>query len=194
MKRYMYTLLAAVLLVISGPADTAYSHCDTMDGPLVTAALRALAAGNVDPVLAWVPEKDEADIRAAFSKTLEVRKLSPEAKDLADTYFLETLVRIHRAAEGAPYTGIKPHGTPVEPSVDAADKAIETGKIGELIKNMQGAISGEIRKKYNDVMLKKKHMNDSVTAGREYVQSYIRFTHYIEALDRAASAHEHHEE
>jgi hypothetical protein len=43
-----------------------------------------------------------------FTKTLAVRKQSKEAKELADMYFFETLVRIHCAGEGAPYTGLKP--------------------------------------------------------------------------------------
>ena len=97
-------LSLCILLVPAG------AHCDTLDGPVVTAAKEALDTGDANPVLIWVQEKDEAQIREAFNKTLSVRKLSPETKDLADMYFFETLVRVHRAGEGASYTGLKPAG------------------------------------------------------------------------------------
>ena len=70
----------------------------------------------------------------SFAKTLAVRKLNPEARELADLYFFETLVRIHRAGEGAPYTGLKPAGRDLGPAIPAADKAIETGALEPLLK------------------------------------------------------------
>ena len=38
-------------------------HCDSLDGPVVTAARRALDAGNVDVVLPFVPEQGEAEVK-----------------------------------------------------------------------------------------------------------------------------------
>ena len=100
-----FALASAVLLL----APTAASaHCDGLDGPVVTAARKALESGNVNLVLIWVQKNDEAEIASAFQKTLSVRKLNAQVKDLADTYFFETLVRVHRAGEGEPYTGLKP--------------------------------------------------------------------------------------
>src|ERR1051326_7561606 len=108
--------------------NQAIAHCDGLDGPVVKAAQKALESGNVNPVLIWVLKKDEGEIKKAFQKTLAVRKLNPQAKELADMYFFETLVRIHRAGEGEPYTGLKPAGRDLEPAIPAADKAIESGK------------------------------------------------------------------
>jgi hypothetical protein len=122
------TLLALLLLA---PAQ-ALSHCDTMDGPVVQAAQKALATGNVKLVLIWVQKKDEAKIDEAFQKTLAVRKLGGEARELADMYFFETLVRIHRVGEGAPYTGLKPAGLDMGPAIPAADQAIADGKLQPL--------------------------------------------------------------
>src|SRR5574340_348706 len=99
------------------------AHCDTLDGPVVATARASLEKGDVTPVLKWVRKEDEKEIQELFNKTLIVRKQGKEAKELADMYFFETLVRIHRAGEGAPYTGLKAAGT-VEPSVAAADKAL----------------------------------------------------------------------
>jgi hypothetical protein len=72
------------------------------DGPVVKAAQRDLQTGDVNQVLVWVRPQDEDEIKKAFDETLAVRKLSPQAQALADRYFFEALVRIHRAGENAP--------------------------------------------------------------------------------------------
>ena len=100
-------LLPVVVLTLLGLPRPTYSHCDTTKGPVVTAARAALAAGDPSLVLHWVRPDDESAVRSAFQQTMEVRALGPAAKELADRYFFETLVRIHRADEGAPYTGLK---------------------------------------------------------------------------------------
>lgn len=129
-------MLFTAFLVILGIVVTApvSAHCDTMDGPVVKAAQEALETGNVNLVLIWVQEKDEAQIKEAFNNTIAVRKLSPEAKELADMYFFETLVRVHRAGEGAPYTGLKPAGLDLGPAIPAADEALKTGSPDKLVK------------------------------------------------------------
>jgi hypothetical protein len=79
-----------------------------------------------------VQKKDEAQIKEAFLKTLAVRKLNHDAQKLADMYFFETLVRIHRVGEGVEYSGLKPAETEVEPGIAAADKSLESGSDKEL--------------------------------------------------------------
>jgi hypothetical protein len=107
------------LAEVGGGALLAFGlgHCDGLDGPVVSLARRALDAGNVNLVLPWVREQDEAEVREAFAHALAVRKLGGEAKDLADRHFFETLVRVHRAGEGAPYTGLKPAGRDLGPAI-----------------------------------------------------------------------------
>src|SRR5512140_2864346 len=73
--------VSAVLLFAAGPAS---AHCDGEDGPVVKAAQQALDSGNVNRVLVWVQPTDEAQIKDAFGKALEVRQLNPSAKKLAD--------------------------------------------------------------------------------------------------------------
>ena len=43
-----------------------------------------------------------------------------------------TIVRVHRASEGAPYTGLKPAGVDLGPAVPAADRALDTGSTESL--------------------------------------------------------------
>jgi hypothetical protein len=172
--------------------NRAYTHCDTLDGPVITDAKAALEKGDVTAVLKWVSQKDEEEIRGVFAKTLVVRKLSSEAKELADMYFFETLVRVHRAGEGAAYTGLKP-STDTSPSVIAADKAIESGSVDSLAARVSHLVSAGIIERFERVMEAKKHINESVEAGREYVKAYIEFVHYVESIHQAASGESPHQ-
>jgi len=195
MKKNIFTSLTvlAILytLALLGP-NNLLAHCDGVDGPVVTAAKQALEAGDVNPVLIWVSKKDESEIRNAFQKTLAVRKLNPEAKELADMYFFETLVRIHRAGEGEPYMGIKPAGRDLGPAVPAADKAIADGKLEPLYKILIDKIHEGLHEKFKEVMKKKDFKKNDVDAGREFVEAYVPFVHYVEALyDTAAKGGGH---
>lgn len=162
------------------------AHCDTLDGPVVKDARGALSKGDVTSLLKWVAKEDEKEIQAAFQKTLAVRKLNPEAKDLADMYFFETLVRIHRAAEGAPYTGLKSSVADLDPAVAAADKALETGSVDELAKEISHAVENGIKQRFQQTIEAKKHSDASVETGREYVEAYVQFVHYVERLHQDA--------
>ena len=142
--------------------------------------------GNVNLVLIWVQKTDEDEVKKAFQKTLAVRKLNPQAKELADTYFFETLVRIHRAGEGAPYTGLKPAGRDLGSAIPAADKALENGKIEPLLKLLTDGMQSGVREQFKQVTAKKKFGRDDVSAGQEYVKSYVEFIHYVERIYEAA--------
>lgn len=182
-------VLAALLL---GGANRVQAHCDTLDGPVVNAARQALASNNVSLVLIWVQKADEAEIKQVFEKTITVCKLNAEARDLADMYFFETLVRIHRAGEGAPYTGLKAADKDLGPAIPAADKAIEDGKLEPVAKLLTDAVHDGLHKKFEEVQARKNYAKDDVAAGREYVKAYVEFVHYVEGVhDAAAAAGEH---
>ena len=170
-------------------AGTAFGHCDTMDGPVVKDAQVALEKGDVTQVLKWVPKETEGDIRQAFQKTLVVRAKGTEAKELADRYFFETLVRLHRASEGAPYTGVKPAGTPMPAAVAKSDEALERGNVDDLAKRITAAVEGGIRKRFATASEARKHQGDSVDAGRKFVAAYVEFVHYVERIHDTALGH-----
>ena len=104
---------------------------------------------------------------------------------MADSYFFETLVRIHRAGEGAPFTGLKPAGT-VEPPVAAADKALETGRLQPLAKLIADRNEKGLHDHFERVMAKKTYAPGDVEAGRTYSNAYVEFVHYAERLYGAA--------
>lgn len=163
------------------------AHCDTMNGPVVLAAKNALETGNVNLILIWVQKGDELLIKEAFNKTLAVRKLNNDAKKLADMYFFETVVRIHRAGEGVAYTGLKEAESDIEPGIEAADKALASGSAEQLLHHLSDAVQKNIAAQFSDVAKKKGFKSEDVAAGREYVKAYVRFIHYVERLHQAVS-------
>ena len=185
------TVLAILFAMVFLGPDKAFSHCDGMDGPVVIAAQKALDTGDVNLVLIWVQKNDEDEIRKAFQKTLGIRKLSPEAKELADMYFFETLVRTHRAGEGAPYTGLKPAGRDLGPAIPAGDKAIIDGKVEPVVNLLTDQIQKGIHEQFKKVMARKKFNKDDVAAGREYIETYVTFIHYVEHLYEASKEPSH---
>lgn len=179
------SLLAVLCASSLAWSPSARAHCDTLDGPVVAAARKALDSGNVNLVLIWVQEKDATDIRNHFAKTVAVRKAGAQAKELADLYFFETLVRIHRAGEGAGYTGLKPAGT-IAPPIAAADKSLESGKLKPLAELIQKRMEQGLHRHFEDLVKKSKYKPDDVTAGRAFASAYVEYTHYVERLYDAA--------
>jgi hypothetical protein len=186
--------VAVSLLSLLTPPPAA-AHCDTLDGPVVKAAPVALEKEDVTPVLKWVKKEHEEEIHRAFEKAWAVRGKSPEAKELADLYFFETLVRIHRAGEGAPYTGLKPAGSELRPAVSGADQVLEGGSVDALVKLVTDVVTAGIRARFADAWQKSKHSEENVEAGREFVGAYGEFVHYVERLHHdATTAAGHHAE
>lgn len=169
----------------------ALAHCDTADGPVAKAARSSLARGNVNESLWWVQEKDEGEIREAFDRSLNARKGTEAARRVADQYFLETLVRIHRQGEGIGYTGVKPAGTPIDPAIAMADRALETGKGDEMANEVAWHVKQAIKARYAETLRLKAHAPHSVAAGREYVAAYVEYFHMVEAIDAAVSKKAH---
>ena len=169
----------------------AFAHCDTMDGPVVKAGQKALDTGGLDYALIWVKPGEEVELRAAFTKALEVRKLGGAARELADTYFFETLVRLHRTGEGAPYTGLKPKGTDLGPAIPAADAAIDSGSTRAVAKLITDATSKGLARRFDPVIAARKYGVHDIAAGRRYVESYVLFIHYVERLYEGATSPVH---
>ncbi len=178
--------LAGLLLEATLGMQRAQAHCDGMDGPVVKAARQALEAGDVHLVLAWVQSGDEPAVRNAFAKTVAVRKLNPQARELADLYFFETVVRIHRAGEGEPYSGLKPAGRNLGPAIPAADEAIDSGSADALVRLLADAVTKGVRERFERVTARKGFARGDTAAGREYVKAYVEFVHYVEGLHEAA--------
>lgn len=188
-KTIAVSAAAALACVLLGPAD-ARAHCDSLDGPVVKAAQRALDSRNVTEVLVWVRPSDEAEVRETFQRALAVRDLNDMAKALADRHFFETVVRLHRLGEGASYTGLKPAGTP-HPAIAAADRAIAQHSLGALEAQLVPLLQAGLREHFEHVMRTSNWPRGDVAAGREFVAAYVEFMHYVERLHEAIAGAVH---
>lgn len=189
MKTKMNQLIAAGIFSAAWlfAATSASAHCDTMDGPVIMDARTAIEKKEITPVLKWIKPEYEAELKSAFTRALTVRSQSKEARELADQFFFETLVRVHREGEGAPYSGLKPADTKPDPAIEAADHALDSGKADALIKAVTDETAAGIRKRFADAVEKKQHAAHNVEAGRDYVAAYVEFVHYVEAVHTTAT-------
>ena len=170
-------------------------HCDSMDGPVVTAARRALELRDPGIALAYVPKDGEREVKEAFEAVIGVRDQGASVREIADQHFFETVVRIHRAGEGAPYTGLKPAGLDHGPVIPVAERAIETGSADELVALMTERVEEEIRERFQNVMKLKAGTNGNIGANRAYVEAMLDLQVWSHGLYHAtkvsAHAHEH---
>lgn len=199
MIRILRLAIIAAGLFLSSQA--AQAHCDSLDGPVAKAALAALDSSNVNLVLPYAPVAAEGEIKAAFAQSLKVRGFSPEAKALADRAFIETTVRLHRAGEGAAYTGLKPAGLDHGPAIPAAEHAVETGDLARVKALLVEELDHGLQERFAHVRGAQqaagglKSVSD-VPAARKRVSAELGFVIYVEGLRQAmqgAPGHDHEE-
>jgi hypothetical protein len=188
------TLLIAVLAAVAIFAGVllkpsrASAHCDTADGPAVGDGRRALATGNINYALKWIGPDGEDELRYAFDRALAARAHSAEATTEQDV-FLETLVRIHRAGEGAGFDGIKPAGAGVSPVVAAADAALESGSPDRLTELVAADRMPRLRSLFGQALARKDFDVDDVAAGRDYIAAYVSYVKYAEGEEHEHQGH-----
>ena len=166
-------------------------HCDSLDGPVVGAARQALMAEDVDLVLPFVPATSEAEVRAVFTRVVPVRSLGPEACEVADRHFFETVVRLHRAGEGAPYTGLKPAGLSHGPVLPLAEQAVGTGSAEALGNFLAGVLREELTHRLDQVVALSAIRDRSLIDARNYVETMLGFEVYSHHLFLALRSDAH---
>lgn len=191
--RVLLAAAASVVLALAMPRP-ARAHCDTMDGPTVADGRRALEIGNANVALKWVDADHESELQAAFDLARRVRGLGDDARELADRYFLETLVRLHRAGEGEPYTGIRPSGIAIDEKVVAADRAIAEESLAPLEPLVSGDELPELRERFERVLATKDFDVDDLAAARGYIAAYVAFFHLAEGEEHGHEPHGSHHE
>jgi hypothetical protein len=193
-KLAFLTLLLFTSLMFSSQAVLA--HCDSYDGPVIKDAYKALEKNNVNFVLKWVNENQEEEIVSLFNKTYQLKTGDKEIYEIVEKHFFETLVRLHRETEGAPYTGLKLAGT-TKKIVQMSDNAIKSGSIDDLLVKLNNHIGNVLREKYEKVLELEKVKNESIEKGREYVKAYVIYTHTLEGihgiLEHSAEGHSAHQ-
>lgn len=179
LRKWLGGIVAVIGIMVITPM-AASAHCDSVDGPTVADAKKAIQSNNVNYVQKWVQPEYEQEISQIFNLSMKVRNLSPEAKELSERYFFENLVRIHRAGENASFTGLKPSGTPVDKKVLAADRSIEVGNLSPLENLIEKENWPELQERFEKVMALKNFDVNNVEAGREYIEAYVKFFKFAE--------------
>jgi hypothetical protein len=188
MKNFLVVsaLLSGLLLA----PVSARAHCDALDGPVANMAIQALETGNVNVVLPYAPATAEAEIKKVFVRVRRVRGNSAESQKLADRLFLETVIRLHRQGENAPYTGVKPAGTDFGPVIPAAEKALQTGDSEKLVALLTNAVRHHIEERLEHALKTRTLPREpqsrlDVAAARERVHTEFGFVGYAEGLHQA---------
>ncbi|MGC4117459.1 MAG: DUF6448 family protein [Myxococcales bacterium] len=176
-------VVAATLMATAGQAS---AHCDTADGPVAVAVAQSLGTGDLAFTRVWIKDGADEELAAAFKKAMSVRKLSTEARELADESFLATAIRLHRAGEGEPFTGIKPKGTDPGPAVRAADQAIAIGSLAPVEKLLGPEHWAALEAKFKPLAGKPVPPKD-VVQGRRWVEAYVVFVHAVDGAWRGGT-------
>lgn len=194
--------LLAVSAVLGGlvlGSLSAQAHCDAVDGPVAKAAYKALETGNVNLVLPFAPASAEAEITAVFEQAVNVRAKGADSKALADRYFLETVVRLHRQGENAPYTGLKPAGQDFGPVIPAAENALANGNSEALVTLLTKAVRQQVEQRLKHALEAKSLPqtplgHTEVEQARERVHAELGFVLYAEGLHQALKGETGHAE
>jgi hypothetical protein len=162
-----------------------------MDGPVVKAAIQALEAGDVEIVLPFVHRDGEGEVREAFAAVREARKAGEAAAEIADRYLFETVVRVHRAGEGAAFTGLKPAGLDHGPIIPAAERAIDTGSSDELVRLLSDDLQHEVKERLDHVLELKAKADEGLSEARAYAEAMLGLQVWAHELHGSIGAPAH---
>jgi hypothetical protein len=184
-----------ILIFLSFFSANVFAHCDGIDGPVVSSAKKSLETGDINYVLGWIKPEFEQQIIEAFAKTLKVRETGIDAMDLADNYFFETVVRLHREGEGAPFTGLKPAGRDLGPAISSVDESISSGSLKEVYNLLNESMHHKLHSLFDEVTKAKTYNNEDTESFRKYVDAYVMYIHFVEEIHKMISgSHGHNEE
>ena len=184
LKPAMIIILFFTLAIVFGMGPMrALAHCDRVNGPVAQDAREALRTGNFQPAAIWVGKEQTPELRRAFERSLSAYKQGGAGREVAEKYFMETTVRLHRAAEGFPYEGLKP-AQPVAGDIAAAEKALETGNLKPVLDMLNSEIRNETSKLFQEARDARKNRNDSIEAGREWADAYVRYVIFVHGLHK----------
>jgi hypothetical protein len=187
----MKTLASFVVAsgLVLGVSD-ARAHCDSVDGPVAKAIQKALETGNINLVLPYAPATAEAELKTTFAEARKVRDLGPDARKLADRSFMETAIRLHRAGEGAGFTGLKPAGIDYGPMIVAAERSLETGDLQSVKSVLLEEIDHVLGERLAHIRELRKVSSEptnyaQVAAARDRISAELGFITFAEGLRQA---------
>lgn len=179
-SKILYVSVFTFLLVF-GFTFSSQAHCDRVNGPVAVAAKKALQTGDSAHALIWVTDQQADELKSIFEQSLEVYAKGGDSQELAERYFMESTVRLHRQAEGMPYTGLKP-ARPNPDDIQVAEEALASGDVAEVTDLLAQEIRHKISELHANVMAAKDNKDQSVETGREWADAYVQYVVYIHGL------------
>ncbi len=177
----LFVLLTALL-----PA-AAQAHCDRVNGPVATDAREALQSGQIAPVAIWVGPDEMAELESAFQQSLAAYKMGGDAREIAEQYFMSTTVRLHRMAEGFPFTGLKP-AQPLPEDIALAEQSLETGELQPVTDFLAEEMRTQTDRLFQQVLNEKAEKGESIEAGREWADAYVQYVIFVHDLHKRISS------
>ena len=104
-------------------------HYDPQNGPVIKAAQQALATGNFNYVMIWVPEELKNTLKNILEKTFCERSVRKNMQNRTIIWYFEAVNRLHSASKGALPSFSKPKGRDESPIVPMIERAIGTGNL-----------------------------------------------------------------
>lgn len=152
------------------PISTTYGGHDVVK---MSPSAQGFAAPQIMNLLDGFDVASWGDGTVGYCHHIKTRAPSAVVVGVADRYFPENLMRIHRAGEGVSCGGIKPTGTVLAVEVVAADEAIETDNPRLLMALIPADKHSELRRRFDKAWgLTQFDVND-LAAGRAYVAAYV---------------------
>lgn len=177
------TLFASIFtfLLVFGLTFNSQAHCDRVNGPVAVAAKKALENGDLSYALIWVTAQQADELKSTFKQSLKVYNEGEASQELAERYFMENTVRLHRHAEGMPYTGLKPAQANSK-DIQVAEEALESGNVAEVTDLLAQEIQQKMAELFTNAIAANNEKGQSVEAGRAWVDAYVQYIVYVHSL------------
>lgn len=189
MKKIAIAQRTATVLFLMGmlfPA-MASAHCDRVNGPVAQDALEALQKSQIEPVAIWVGPEEMIELEEAFKESLAAYKMGGDAKKVAERYFMSTAIRLHRMAEGFPFTGLKP-AKPLPKDIALAEKALKTGELKPVTDFLAKEMEEQTERLFQQTLKKSEGKDESIEAGREWADAYVKYVIFVHDLYKRISS------
>lgn len=185
--RKIACLMIFSLALLALDSANVWGHCNRENGPVAKDARKALEKEDFQKIAIWVSKGQADELRTKYKECLNVYEKGGKSRKLAESYFVETAIRLHRKSEGMAFTGVKP-ASPLPPDIAKAEKALKTGELNPLIDFLSQELKQKTQKWFRNAMQAKKHKNENLGKGREWVDAYVKYVIYVHGLYQTIQA------
>lgn len=160
------------------------SYNSVHNGPVMSAAKKALETGKAHHILIWIPEASENTLKNLLEKACCERRIQTDGYDHIIDWYFATVRRFHSVGYGPRNLNISLKTLEEKTIISLVERACESGNFEEIAMVIPDIPAGELRQQFNDVMKKRNYDVENIAAGRVYVSE---FTDFIAFVNRSRS-------